>query len=247
MAPTDTKLHQINALVAGNKPRAQRTLTDAHQTLQKQPLLSGITRAYQPRDDEGEHLPPESTRVQVNAGKVIAAMTAELGRMFDLQLTQDNGNTVAKADVVVDGRVLLAAAPVTYLLWLDKQLTDMRTFIDKLPALDPAETWTYDDARECWVSEPVQTVRSKKVPRNHVLAEATQHHPAQVQVFTEDVPVGTWTTVKLSGALPAAQIREFRRRVTALTDAVKVAREAANSSPVTDHQAGTAVLGYLFG
>lgn len=245
--PTPTlKLHQINALVTGHKSRAERALTDAHHTLQKAPVLSGLTRTYQPKDDEGEKLPPESTRVQVQVSKAITDLTGTLGRLFDLQLAQDAGNTVAKADVIVDGNVLVAQAPVTYLLWLDKRLTDLRTFIDKLPALDPAETWSYDEARECWVSDAVQTVRSKKVPRNHVLAEATEKHPAQVQVFTEDVPVGTWTTVKLSGALPPAQIREFRRRVTAVIDAVKVAREEANSTEVSDQNGGR-VLSYLFG
>lgn len=247
MAPSLTKLHQINALVAGAKPRAQRTLTDAHHALQKAPVLSGISRTYRPRDDEGEQLPPESTRVQVVAARTIADMTAELGRLFDLQLTQDAGNTEARSDVVVDGTVVLADVPVTYLLWLDKQLTDLRTFVDKLPALDPSETWTWDEARNCWASAPVETVRSKKVPRNHVLAEATEKHPAQVQVFNEDVPVGNWTTVKLSGALPPAQIREYRSRITRLQDAVKVAREQANSVEVTDRAAGGAVLGFVFG
>lgn len=247
MAPSLTKLHQINALVAGAKPRAARTLTDAHHALQKAPVLSGISRTYQPRDDEGEQLPPESTRVQVVAAKAIADMAGELGRMFDLQLTQDLGNTEARADVVVDGTTVLAGAPVTYLLWLDKQLTDLKTFVEKLPALDPSDSWHWDDSRGCYASEPVQTVRSKKVPRNHVLAEATEKHPAQVQVFNEDVPVGTWTTVKLSGALPPAQIREYRSRVVKLQDAVKVAREQANATEVADRRAGDAVLGFLFG
>lgn len=35
------------------------------------------------------------------------------------------------ADVVVDGVVLATAVPVTHLLFLDKQLSDMRTFIAK--------------------------------------------------------------------------------------------------------------------
>jgi hypothetical protein len=183
----------------------------------------------------------------VTAAKTVEELTEELTRLFDLQLTQDAGNTVATADVVVDGTVLLAKVPVTYLLWLDKQLTDLRTFVDKLPGLDPSDVWAWDEARGCYASEPVQTVRSKKVPRNHVLAEATEKHPAQVQVYNEDVPVGTWTTVKLSGALPPAQIRQFRTRVTRLQDAVKVAREQANTIEVTNREAGEAVLGYLFG
>lgn len=49
-----------------------------------------------------------------------------------------------------------------------------------------------------------------QVPRNHVKAEATDKHPAQVEVYHEDVPVGYWTTVKFSGALPARRVNELQ-------------------------------------
>lgn len=244
---TTLKLHQVNALVAANKTKTARALTDAHHTLAKAPLLSGIFRSYQPKDDEGEPLPSESTRVQINAADALVDLQSALARMFDLQLAQDVGNTEARADIVVDGQVIVPQAPVTYLLWLDKRLVDLQTFVDKLPTLDPAETWAWDSARNCWAAEAVQTMRTKKVPRNHVKAEATERHPAQVDVYMEDVIVGTWTTVKLSGALPANDVRDLRKRVTALIDAVKVAREAANSIEVEADTGGAAVLRYLFG
>ena len=41
----------------------------------------------------------------------------------------------------------------------------------------------------------------KTVPRNHNKDEATKKHPAQVEMDTEDVRVGTWKTT-FSGALP---------------------------------------------
>jgi hypothetical protein len=241
-----TRLNQINALVKGTKASTLRAFTDLHRAVGKTPLLGGVSRTYQPRDDDGERLPPESTKVQVVVEDVLPQVANALGRLFDLQLTQDATNCVATGNVVVDGRTILADMPVTYLLFLEKQLTDLRTFIEGLPPLDAADNWTYDDARGCYASDPVQTVRTKKVPRNHVLAEATQHHPAQVQVYQEDVPQGTWTTVKLSGALPAERIRELRSRVGALIDAVKIAREDANSITVEDRKASEAIFGYLF-
>jgi hypothetical protein len=79
------------------------------------------------------------------------------------------------------------------------------------------------------------------------MSEATKEHPAQVQVYMEDVPVGDWTTVKFSGALPATRVREILGRVTALQEAVKFAREEANGAEVADQRAGEAVFRYLFG
>jgi hypothetical protein len=93
----------------------------------------------------------------------------------------------------------------------------------------------------------VRTIRTKKVPRNHVKAEATDKHPAQVEVYYEDIAVGYWTTVKFSGALPAKRVNELLDRVEKLQRAVKFAREEANGSEVTDQRVGDVVLRYLFG
>src|SRR5450631_2730835 len=101
------KLNQIIAIEKGVKTGAFQTLTEAHQQVQKVALLSGISRTYRPKDDEGEQLPPESTRVQVRVEDVIQTVTAALTELFDTTATKDWANTQAKADVVVDGRTIL--------------------------------------------------------------------------------------------------------------------------------------------
>lgn len=241
-----TRLNQIIAVEKGVKADAERGLTNAYHTIQKTQLLSGISRTYRPVDDEGEKLPPESTRVQVQCEQVLAEVAATLTRLFDVTATKDVANCSATADVVVDGQTILSDIPATYLLFLEKKLVDLRTFVGKLPTLDPAETWTWDEAAEVWRADPVETTRTKKIPRNHVLAEATKEHPAQVQVFTEDVVVGYWKKVAFSGAVPQRRVNELLERVTKLADAVKFAREQANSIEISDQQVGDAVFGYLF-
>jgi hypothetical protein len=108
------KLNQIIAVEKGVKSGALRDLTDAHHSLQKPALLSGISRTYQPTDEEGEQLPPESTRVQVKGEEVISRTTAILTRLFDVTATKDWANRDARADVVVDGRTVLSDVPVSY-------------------------------------------------------------------------------------------------------------------------------------
>ena len=240
------RLNQIIAVEKTVKSRSFQELTEAHHALQKQALLSGIARTYRPRDDEGEQLPPESTKVQVSAEEIIKKTGEILGNLFDVTATKDWTNCVARADVVVDGQTLISQAPVTYLLFLEKQLTDLVTFIRKLPLLDAAETWNYDATAGSWATEPVQTVRTKKIPRNHVKAEATDKHPAQVEVYYEDVIVGYWRTVKFSGSLPAQRATELLDRVEKLQRAVKFAREEANNVEALDQKLGERVFSYLF-
>ncbi|WP_432249853.1 hypothetical protein ACRAR1_22980 [Streptomyces sanyensis] len=241
------RLNQIIAVEKGVKTKAHQDLTAAHHGLQKPALLAGISRTYQPKDEEGEQLPPESTRVQVQAEEVLRDTARTLTRLFDVTATKDWANCTARADVTVDGRALLTGVPVSYLLFLEKQLTDIATFVRKLPVLDASESWVHDPSTDAWKTDPVRTVRTRKVPRNHVKAEATEHHPAQVEVYYEDVPVGYWTTVKFSGALPARRLNELTERLEKLQQAVKFAREEANACEVDDRRAGDAVFGYLFG
>lgn len=241
-----TKLSQIIAIEKGVKSKSYAELTQAHHDVQKQPLLTGLSRTYQPKDEDGEQLPPESTRVQVKAEDVLRQIATGLTRLFDVTATKDWANCVAHADVVVEGTTLLRDVPVSYLLFLEKQLADLNTFVKKLPILDGAESWTHDPSTDWFRTEAVRTLRTKKVPRNHVKAESTEKHPAQVEVYYEDVAIGYWTQTKFSGALPAQRVNELVERVEKVSQAVKFAREEANTFEVTDQRVGDAVFGYLF-
>jgi hypothetical protein len=241
-----TSLHQILAAEKGVKGRTARTFTDAHHAVAKTALLSGITRTYQPNDDDGERLPSESTPVQINARDAIAEVTTALTELFDVVITKDAANQVASADLRVNGSVLVPDVPVTTLLFLEKQLIDIYTFVRKLPVLDPAEQWHLDEQRGHYATAPVQTARSKKIMKTHIAYPATTEHPAQTQTYGEDIQVGLWTTLKFSGALPAARVAELTARVVTLQKAVTAARQAANSMEIADRRMGDVVLGYLF-
>ena len=241
------RLNQIIAIEKGTKSRSFQELTDAHHALQKPALLAGIARTYRPKDEEGEQFPPESTKVQVKAEEIIRQTAEIMTKLFDVTAAKDWTNCKARADVIVDGKTLLAQVPATYLLFLEKQLVDLHTFIRKLPILDASETWTFDASADCWATEPMQTVKTKKIPRNHVKAEATDKHPAQVEVYYEDVVVGNWKTIKFSGALPAKRVNELLERVERLQQAVKFAREEANNIEADEQKVGKQIFDYLFG
>ncbi|MGK7875844.1 MAG: hypothetical protein AB4426_21870 [Xenococcaceae cyanobacterium] len=240
------RLNQVIAIEKGIKSRSVQELAEAKKAMGKVALLSGISRTYRPKDEDGEQLPPESKKVQVKAEDIIRKATAILTKLFDVTATKDWTNCHARADVVVDNQTLLTQVPVTYLLFLEKQLTDLHTFIKKLPILDASETWTFDPSADCWATEPIQTLKTFKQPRSHVKAEATEHHPAQVEVYYEDVTVGYWRTVKFSGALPAQRVNELLSRLENLQQAVKFAREEANNTEVEEQRVGERIFQYLF-
>jgi hypothetical protein len=76
------RLNQIIAVEKGVKSKSFQELTEAHHLLQKPAMLAGISRTYRPKDEEGEQLPPESTRVQLKAEEIIQRTAEILTRRY---------------------------------------------------------------------------------------------------------------------------------------------------------------------
>jgi hypothetical protein len=240
------KLNQLIAIVTGAKTQTQKTVTGIYKKIQSTELMVGISRKYTPKDEEGESLPAERKLVQFTADKAIGEAIEAWGRTWDLIADQDKANTTASVNVSIDGNVLLLDVNVLHLLFLEKQLVDVKTFVEKLPTLDPAEKWEWDDAQGCYATEPFETTKSKKLRRNHVKAEATKEHPAQVEVYTEDVIIGNWSTIKYCGALTVERKKKFLKRITKVQEAIKIAREEANMVEVSRNSEDDNILDYIF-
>lgn len=239
------KLNAAIALLKGAKGEGESALTKAYKQIQSTSRLAGVLKTYKPRDEEGEKLPSEGTLLQLRVPEIMAEAVDPMTRLFDLVATVDAGNQSAVADVVVDGVTVLSAVPVSTLLYLEKKLVDFATFVAKLPVLDPSEEWEDGDDGVSYKTKPSVKTRTKKVPRNHIKAEATDKHPAQVELYYEDVVVGDWTTINFSGAVTQQRQRELASKVAKLQAALKVAREEANSTVVTDQHIGSAIFTFL--
>lgn len=241
------KLCQIIAITNTRKSTVQKEVTELHHQATKEALLAGISRTYTPKEENGEKQPAENKMVQVKATDALRSAADAWTSLLDVVATQDWANCEAKADVVVDGRALLSGVPVTHLLFLEKRLQDVHTFVEKLPTLDPAQTWTYDANRGVFRTDPVEQLRTQKVQEPLVLYHATKEHPAQTQVVSKDVVAGTWTTTHFSGAVPADQKRKMLDRVEKLQEAVTFAREQANQIEVKDRSVGKEIFDYILG
>lgn len=240
------KLNQIIAIEKGIKSRVYGEVTDLHKAVQKQDLFSGFVKNYEPKEDGDEGLPSERKRVQYEVNDVLRSVERLNTELFDVTARKDWTNCDAKADVVVDGKTIIEQAPVSYLLFLEKHLTDMRTFVGCLPVLDDGEAWTKDPNSGLFKTDTVSQHRTKKVQKPIVLYPATEQHPAQTQLITEDVIAGFWRQVKHSGAMPKPEKEMLATRVEKLLQAVKHAREEANTRDETmAPSVGSAVFSYL--
>jgi len=244
------KLNQIIAVEKGTKERTHKEFTAIYQGLTKTDPMQGISRTYQPLTEDGEKLPPEHKYVQVNVTERLDRIQSLLTGLFDVTLTKEIGNTKAKGTVTVDGVVILADVPVPYLLFLEKNLTDLRTVIGTLPKLDPADKWEWDEGQGFYKSAEVKTARTKKTTEFVVVQGSGVPEKGvapQVKEVSNDVLAGYWTTVKYSATMEPTRIAELTERTDKLIRAVKFAREEANGLDVDQAKAGDVIFGYIFG
>jgi len=241
-----TKLNQILATEKSIKTAAYNEINKLDKANQKRDLYEGFVKTYKPLDDDGQHEPTQMKKVQMKAKEVITGALKQFTKKIDVTATKDFTNCEATANVVVGDQTILENAPVTFLLFLEKELRDLRTFCDRIPTLDPSENWTFDDEQGLYKTVPSNTHRTQKKQRPITLAEPTVEHPAQAQLITEDIVIGTWTNTRMSGAMRVPEQQEIIDRIDEVLNAVKYAREQANTTTVQKKEIAEAVFGFIF-
>lgn len=228
------KLNQLIALVGGKKARVKESTTKAYHILQKETLFDGLQRTYHPNNDEGDTFPDESQRIQQHVTPLVHDTCEGIGDLIDLVVTQDMRNREANGNIIIDGTVVMSNVPVTSLLYLEKTFTDFKTFVSSIPTLDPTEEWKLSDQTGNYETESRDTHKMKKVYKTHVAHPPTKEHPAQVQTYSEDVPIGIWRQRKFSARWTEAKKTELMEKTQLLVDAIKTAREEANCLEFND-------------
>ncbi len=231
---TFQKLNQVLAIEKTVKAKREDQFTRIYRDLQKTELTQGLARTYQPKDDSGEKLPSESKKVQLRVEDAFAEVTEAMSQIFNLAAVKDATNCNAKADVVVDGEKIVSNVPATHLLWVEKKLAAIADAVSKAPVLSQDVVWARDEGQGLYRSDAIETVKTKKIEEHKVVIQPTKEHPGQFVKVTEDVAVGTWKTVHLSGAITEDRKKLLLARVEKFQQAVKVAREEANQTPVVD-------------
>lgn len=238
-------LAQLLAVAKQRSKDANDAATTAYHLVQKPALFNGMTKTYQPRDEEGVQLPSESQKVQQTVPSLYAMVRKAMSALINVDSDIATTNTFAKADVKIGDTTLLTGVPVPHLLFLEKRLTDLLTFVAKLPTLDPAMDWTLNTQTGLYETPKVHTHRTQRVKEYKVVVPATDKFPAQVASDEKDEVVGYWDTTRLSGAIPVAEQAKMLTRISELLQAVKAAREEANRQAVVSNPTSS-ILDYVF-
>lgn len=221
-------LNQLIAVEKEEKKKLTNQISELHRSSQVSSLLNGFDKKYEALQEGGLVFPPESMKVQVSASEAIEKTAKLMSQLIDMESTKNKTNTAAKADIVVNGEVLVADVPSVTLLSLEKELRDLAVFVEKVVELDPSENWVKDEQSGLFKTGAFKTHRTQKVQKPIVLYDATDKHPAQTQLISTDEIVGHWVMVKTSGAMPKTEKEALLDKINTLLNSVKAAREQAN-------------------
>lgn len=244
------KLHEILAVETNLENQANKCRTDLMNTFEKKRHLFEEKRiVFQPNTEGAPAVTEHQSDIQSTVTKELVWIQAHIAKALDASYQVAEANTSARADVVLDddaNTVLLKGVPATSLLELEKRIAEIHALVAAIPTLDPAKGFTFDSQRNVYKAREVVKSRTKKAARVIVKYEATKEHPAQTEIITEDVPVGTIQEQEWSGLVSPSEKAELIDRVERLARAVRRARSRANEVEVGNHKIGNKLLKYVF-
>jgi len=207
--------------------------------------FTGFTKKYRPLFEEGEQFPADSKRVQHTTNNIIQDVAKSLTKLFDITLTKDSANCLAKADIEIDGVILAKDCPPTNLIFIEKTLHEIKTIINGLQELDDEFNWTYNTKKEIYESDLVTTHKTKKIQKPLVLISPTKEHAGQAEILSVDETIGYWDMIKLSGGITPARKKQILERIQQLIIAVRCAKEKANMAKAEDKKIGDKIFEYI--
>lgn len=244
------KLHEVLGSQSQVFTQAEKCRTDLNTTFEKKRhLFSEKSVQYIPDAEGAAPVVESQSTLQSTIGAELKWLSEILAKAYDSEATIDEGNTKARANVVLDnGSVLLTLVPATQLLQLDKRLGELHQLVQGVPTLDPASGFVLDPDRPkgTYKAREVRKRRTRKEQAPLVLIAPTKEHPGQAQLITKDVEIGTIVEQEWSGLITPAVKATMLERVEELRRAVKQARARANDMEVEAQQIGQKLLDYVF-
>ncbi|MEM9213839.1 MAG: hypothetical protein AAGD25_05785 [Cyanobacteria bacterium P01_F01_bin.150] len=83
------KIHQLIAILQSAKSKSNKAKVSVQQLAQKTELFKGLSRTYEPRNEDGYVYPQESKSVQMKADSLIQQFQEACTELFNLCATQE--------------------------------------------------------------------------------------------------------------------------------------------------------------
>lgn len=246
------KLHEILAVEGDLDATAKKIMDEAIVTFTKKPdhFLEAHREQRMFDDARANENTDETKTIVTTVDAKLDYVRRHVVKYLDTFAKKEATNQVAKADLVVDGVVLSKDLPATLLLGLESRLKTLRAVYEAIPTLQPGLDWVEDKGRGAGIyrsEHPEERMKTEKQVQHKVLYEATKEHPAQLEKWSADVPVGKITLRHWSGMLSPADKSDLLGKVDTLIRAAKKARQRANATEVVNIKLGEVLFKHIHG
>lgn len=254
MSKEKPQLHELLAVETSKNKVFNDILAEARDTFSKKDhLFKGHLTTNTPLVENIEGSAPflestEETQVSETIESKLDYVFKHFTQTFNVYAQKEKANQEAKADVTINGEVLIKDAPATMLLGLESKLNKIREMIVAIKTTDNTRAWTITNNKGIWQSTPEERGITKKVPRQKVVFQPTEHQPGQYESYVEDVIVGKKVVIHYTGLISSAEKAKILDRVDTLAAACKRARQRANKQVVdTSFKPGKDIANYILG
>lgn len=243
------QLHQLLAVEADRRKKATLILRESIVTLSKKSdHFDGLVKSYHPLSEDGDKLPSEVKEIVTTVRDKVLYAQNSIITGIDAQISKEetNASGEVRAELIVDDENF-GELSSTALLALEQQLNAIRQMYHAIPTLDPVKVWNKDDGagKGFFKTNTYTAVRTSKENMPMVMYEATEEHPAQVQMVTKDVQVGEWKTIYKSGKITPAEKSNLLGRIDSFIDSVKRARSRANQADIKQVKIGKRIFDFI--
>jgi len=246
------EMHELLAVEGDLQGQFQSIVSETTQTFNKRTEHFRGHHKTLKMKDEGrafeEQAAEEDKKLESTVDEKLDYTKETVIRFFDAFLQKECTNQVAKADLEVDGRIILTDVPATALLGFENKLKGVRLYYQAIPTLPPGTHWVPDETQRPGVFKaetPEVREKTEKDIEHKVVVAATEHHPAQIAERSITQTVGIFTTDKWCGMLTPGKKSELLGRLDKLIQACKRARQRANSTEVVHRTIGKEMFDYI--
>lgn len=241
------KLHELIAVEPDISGESKRVMDEAISIFSKRERFTGQTRTVKMFDESRQNEETvEHKTMDTTVDAKLNYIHAAIVRALDAFVQKEATNTVACADIIVDNDVLAKDVPAAALLGLESRLKQVRDVYESIPTLTPGVEWEWNDQIGAYSQKhPEERIKTEKSLKWQQIAPPTDKHPAQVEKWNADVPVGKILSEEISGMISPAQKSRLIGRIDTLIRAVKQARQRANCVEVKDVNIGQKLVNYI--
>ena len=253
----EAQLHELLAALGDLEARSDMAQSEGIVTFDKRPNhFMGMHRTLRMFNEEDKHLEDANAQHQemvTTVGAKLKFVQKAVTQWYDAFLQKEATNQTAVADLVVDGEVIAKDLPAPFFLGMEKELKKLRKLYEAIPTLQPGVKWEQDPTLAAQDNSkgvfrnanPVKKLKTKNDILHKVLVPPTPEHPAQIEKWTEQTPIGEFTEEVYSGMITPADKAALLNRLSKMISAVKRARMRANKASIVKKAVGKAIFKYI--